>query len=206
MPLLTIVVGANGAGKTTWCRANPTLLPHHFYDADSIAQGLGGYNDPKRQREARALVDRRIAEHLGRKESFGFESTYSGASRPEIVKRAHDGGYKIRAFFIGTHNAEINIVRVAARVMMRTGHSVPHPEIIRRWTACRENLLRTARQFNEIHLIDNSGGDPRFVAGIYGRKVERTHGDSPGWATSMIASVQERWTQPPPAKKPRPVI
>ena len=198
MPLMTIVIGANGAGKSTWCRANPSLLPHHFYDADSIAQGLGGYNDPERQREARALVDRRIAEHLGRNENFGFESTYSGVSRPEIVRRANDGGYAVSAFFIGTHNAEINIARVAARVMMRTGHSVPRPEIIRRWAACQENLLRTARQFNEIHVIDNSGGDSWLVARIYGRKVEWVRGDPPEWATTMIASVQERWAQRPP--------
>lgn len=193
MPLMTIVIGANGAGKSTWCRANPTLLPSRFYDADSIAQGLGGYNDPERQREARALVDRCIYEHLGGHESFGFETTYSGASRPEIVGRAHDGGYEISAFFIGTHNAEINIARVAARVRMRTGHAVPRSEIIRRWTACQENLLRTARQFSEINLIDNSGGPPQFLARIYGREVEWTHDVPPEWATSMITSVQEQW-------------
>ena len=140
---------------------------------------MGGYNDPERQREARALVDRRIAEHLGRNENFGLESTYSGVSRPEIVRRANDGGYEVSVYFIGTHSAEINIARVAARVMMRTGHSVPRPEIIRRWAACQENLLRTARRFNEIHLIDNSGGDPRLVARIYGRKVEWVRGPPP---------------------------
>ena len=40
-PILTVVIGANGAGKSTWCREHPDNLPDDFYDADSIAQGLG---------------------------------------------------------------------------------------------------------------------------------------------------------------------
>ena len=75
MAQLTIVIGANGAGKSTWCRSNRRELPADFYDADSIAQGLGSYDDPALQREARKWVDRRIEGHLERGESFGFEST-----------------------------------------------------------------------------------------------------------------------------------
>ena len=56
-PRFVIVIGANAAGKSTWCRAHPEELPSNFYDADSIAQGLGSYNDPALQLEARALVD-----------------------------------------------------------------------------------------------------------------------------------------------------
>lgn len=48
-PLLVVVIGANGAGKSTWCHAHRDELPANFYDADSIAQGLGSYNDPDLQ-------------------------------------------------------------------------------------------------------------------------------------------------------------
>ena len=40
---LTVVIGAGGAGENTWRRANRRALPTHFYDADSIDQGLGSY-------------------------------------------------------------------------------------------------------------------------------------------------------------------
>ena len=40
-PVLVVVIGANGAGKTTWERANRDLLPSPSYNADSIAEGLG---------------------------------------------------------------------------------------------------------------------------------------------------------------------
>ena len=86
MPTLTIVIGGNGAGKSTWCSRNRERLPDHFYDADSLARGLGGWNDAERQRDARRLVDVAVHDRLERNESFGFESTYSGASRPNVVK------------------------------------------------------------------------------------------------------------------------
>ena len=38
MARLTIVIGANGAGKSTWCQNHHEELPEHFYNADSIAQ------------------------------------------------------------------------------------------------------------------------------------------------------------------------
>lgn len=65
MPKLTIVVGANGAGKSTWCDRNRSKrLPADFYNADSIAKGLGDWNSPRKQRTARELVDRNIESHL----------------------------------------------------------------------------------------------------------------------------------------------
>ena len=45
MPRLNIVLGGNGSGKTTWAREHRDTLPKHFYDADSIANSLGDWND-----------------------------------------------------------------------------------------------------------------------------------------------------------------
>ena len=66
MPKLTIVIGANGAGKSTWCDRNrKERLPTDFYNADSIAKGLGDWNSPRKQQAARELVDQTIEEHPG---------------------------------------------------------------------------------------------------------------------------------------------
>lgn len=159
MPRLTIVIGANGAGKSSWCRWHRTELPACFYDIDSIAQGLGDYNNPERQREARQIVDEAIARHLDKKEDFGFESTYSGNSRPEIVRRAFELGYDADAVFIGTIDSDINIERVARRVSQLIGHEVPRAEVRRRWFAAQQNLARTARFLRSIAIIDNSKPD-----------------------------------------------
>jgi predicted ABC-type ATPase len=86
-PNLVIVIGANGSGKTTWSTASRDLLPKPFYNADSIAEGLGDANSDAMQREARKIVDAAIEQDLREQRSFGFESTYSGRSRPGIVRR-----------------------------------------------------------------------------------------------------------------------
>ena len=192
MPELAIVIGANGAGKSTWRQNNRESLPQHFYDADSIAEGLGSYDNPALQREARQLVDRRIAQHLERHESFGFESTYSGGSRPDIVRRAHALGYDVRAVFIGTHEPELNIKRVAARVERRTGHRVPSEEIERRWHASRSNLVATAPLFSTIDLVDNSGTQAQHVArfSFSGPQPVGDLATAPPWAADLAAAIR----------------
>ena len=190
MARLTIVVGANGAGKSTWIRNNRRELPANFYDADSIAEGLGSYDDPALQRQAREWVDRRIEEHLERGESFGFESTYSGMSRPDIVRRSHTLGYDIDAVFIGTRSPEINIDRVALRVRHRTGHDVPAAEIVRRWIAVQDNLASTASLFANILLLDNSSVRTRVVAQAAGQEVVRHVAPLPRWAADLVARIE----------------
>lgn len=51
-PSLVVVIGANGAGKTTWARRHRHRLPLSFYNADSIAEGLGDANSPEQQTRA----------------------------------------------------------------------------------------------------------------------------------------------------------
>ncbi|MCY4637609.1 MAG: hypothetical protein OXG04_24490 [Acidobacteria bacterium] len=48
-PRLTIVIGTNGAGESTWCSKHEDELPAAFYDADSIANSLGDWNDRHNQ-------------------------------------------------------------------------------------------------------------------------------------------------------------
>ncbi len=190
MPKLTIVIGANGAGKSTWCRRHRDQLPEHFYNADSIAEGLGDWNSPRNQRAAREIVDRRIQAHLNSKENFGFESTYSGRSRPAIIERARALGYQTTAIFVGTQRPDVNIARVAACVATRTGHDVPAAEIRRRWTASQDYLVHTAHAIGFIQVIDNSGPTTRNVTRIEnGRKTTR-HTGIPHWARKLTNRIE----------------
>ena len=141
-PRLTVVIGANGAGKTTWARKHRETLPKPFYNADSIAEGLGDANDAALQRAARKLVDDQVQRDLSKGNTFGFESTYSGRSRPDIVRTAKRLGYTTRAVFFGTETVAINIRRVRKRVE-EGGHQVGEAEVRRRWTAAWANLLET---------------------------------------------------------------
>ena len=174
---------------------HPEELPSNFYDVDSIAQGLGSYNDLALQLEARALVDERIDRHLERSESFGFESTYSGASRPRI---AHELGYATYAIFVGTRDPSINIDRVAARVRARTGHHVPESEIRRRWTAAQDNLIKTASVFDRIRILENSDDHTWTVADHIGRDQRPPAVEAPPWAARLsVALIRGRLPRGP---------
>ena len=186
MPKLTIVIGANGAGKSTWCEQHRSArLPAEFYDADSIARGLGGWNSARAQRAAREVVDRSIDRHLAERSDFGLESTYSGASRPNVVRRAKAAGYTVEAVFVGTRAPATNIRRIAARVASGTGHDVPEAEVRRRWTAAQENVAATARHIDRIEVVDNSGRIRRPVIRIGKGAVTGRAARVPGWAEQL---------------------
>ena len=94
IPKLSIVIGGNGAGKTTWCRQHPHELPEAFYNPDAIAQDLGDWNDAGNQRAAGRIVSTAIRRHLEQREDFGFESTYSG--RFAAQDRTHSSVERVR--------------------------------------------------------------------------------------------------------------
>lgn len=185
MPRLVIVIGGNGAGKTTWTNRHRNVLPVRFYNADSIAAGLGDWNDGARQREARQVVDRQIDERLNARDDFGFESTYSGRSRPAIVERARTCGYEISAVFIGTESPEINVQRVAERTKTGTGHAVEPSEIRRRWQASQDNLTRTFQALSTIEIIDNSGVDATTMLTIRNGRIVSEHTPAPRWVSAL---------------------
>ena len=189
MATLTIVIGGNGAGKTTWCRQHRDELPEKFYNADSIAEGLGDWNSRTAQEHARRLVDERIREHLTNREDFGFESTYSGASRPRVVIEAKKLGYQTRAILLATESPAINVERVAARVAAGTGHYVPTSEVHRRWTASQENLVRTAPAIDVVDLVDNSGPRARLIARIDRGRATTPSKPTPEWAGKTIRRI-----------------
>ena len=183
-PKLVVVAGANGAGKTTWTRRHRNRLPVDFYNADSIAEGLGDANSPEQQARARALVDREIAERLHHGESFGFESTYSGSSRPGIVRDASARGYETHAVFLGTNHPQINVARVRRRVL-EGGHDVPVNEIVRRWSAAWENLLGTWEVFDRIDVLDSTTAAIRMVGGKSEHRVYIAGTGLPDWARAI---------------------
>ena len=163
MSILVLIIGANGAGKTTLARKHRVLLPRPFYNPDAIAEGLGDPNDRRLQMHAGRIVKELIDENLSRGEPFGFESTYSGHSRPQVVREARERGYTTRAIFLQTQDPRINVARVRRRVA-EGGHYIDPEEIRRRWHRAWENLLDTWALFEQVEVVDTSGSEPVAIA------------------------------------------
>ena len=131
---------------------------------------------PEAPRAERGL---RFREHL-----FG---TFPAQDRT----RGTANGYAVRAVFIGTNGAQINIDRVRQRVRSGTGHDVRLPEITRRWSAAQKNLAETAASLGAIDVLDNSHGVTRHVARITKARIRLPATPTPAWARTLIGQIEQ---------------
>ena len=190
-PQLTIVIGATGAGKSSWCDANRDLLPQHFYDIDWIARGLGSVDEPATREQARQIISKQIEEHLQKRRDFGFESSYTEEPGPKALQEAWSRRYGVRAIFVGTTNSSINTRRIALRAAKHTGRNVSEDQVEREWTGSGDNLIKDASRIYSIKLFDNSQ-KMRRVAVLEERDGCEKSKPMPQWAELMIGKMRDR--------------
>ena len=79
-PLMVVVAGANGSGKTSFmwdCLSREGFLPEAWINPDEIAQGIGDWNDPACVKRANIEACYRLKHLLKQRKSFSFESVLS---------------------------------------------------------------------------------------------------------------------------------
>ena len=128
-PLLIIMAGPNGAGKTTLSsyliqrgRLNLALTP--LINPDAIALTLSHLSETEKELQAAriALTQREL--NLERNKSFAIETTFSGNSEIQLLKRAKESGYEIIGYYVSLIDVQDSIFRVNDRVN-KGGHNVP---------------------------------------------------------------------------------
>ena len=141
-PILYIIAGCNGAGKTT---ASYSVLPdllncREFVNADEIAKGLSPFNPESVAIEAGKLMLQRINLLLCQRKTFAIETTLATRSYASLIKRAHEKGYQVVLLFFWLSSPEMAIERVAKRVS-EGGHNIPTETIIRRYWLGLQNFF-----------------------------------------------------------------
>ena len=164
-PRCIVIAGPNGAGKTTFARE---FLPKdaevvHFVNADLIASGLS----PLRPELARLAAGRLLLSELDRlakaRLDFAFESTLSGLTYLNRLRRWKAFGYRIEIVFLRLSSPQLALRRIAARVK-QGGHNVPRAEVLRRFDRGWRNFATTYRLLADAWTVyDNSGDVPRFL-------------------------------------------
>jgi len=141
-PTCWIIAGPNGAGKTTFALS---FLPEvancrHFVNADLIAAGLSPLAPEAELRAASRLFMQEIRQCIGRRQSFGFETTLSGRGYLRLIEKLRRDGWIVELIYLALPDVLMSAERVAERIA-HGGHSVPPDVIERRFPRSLRNLL-----------------------------------------------------------------
>jgi predicted ABC-type ATPase len=152
----TILGGANGSGKSTIY--SKLHLDGELVNADLVARQIAPNNPESATEAAGRRVIQRLRQLLSARESFVYETTLSSHQSIKLMERARDNGYSVNLAFVVLRDLELNVLRVAERVM-QGGHSIPEKTIRRRYAGAFERLPRAIALAHRIIIYDNSSQD-----------------------------------------------
>jgi predicted ABC-type ATPase len=159
----------NGAKRWTgWNDWNGCFPPKearvvHFVNPDLIASGLS----PLRPELAALAAGRLFLLQLDRlarsKEDFAFESTLSGLTYINRLKRWKAVGWRIEIVYLRIFSPQLALRRISTRVK-QGGHNVPRRDVLRRFTRSWINLQKSYRLLaDEWTVYDNSSDVPKVI-------------------------------------------
>ena len=156
-PVLFVLAGVNGAGKSSIGGHMLRALGMDWYNPDAFARELRTRTGCE-QVEANAMAwdegMRRLALAVERKTSFAFETTLGGNTVPAKIRAAADT-HDVLVWFVGLTSPQQHIARVALRVAAG-GHAIPEAKIRERWPAALANLIALMPSIAHLRVYDNS--------------------------------------------------
>ena len=157
-PVVAVLGGINGAGKTT---ASQHILRHAmkipaFVNADTIARGLNAFDPESEAIKAGRIMLEHLHELAAKRKSFAFETTLAARTYAVWLAELKAAGYNVHLFYYWLDRAELSITRVAERVRAG-GHHVPAETIRRRYSRSVRNFLELYRPIvTTWQVYDNS--------------------------------------------------
>jgi len=134
MPVMYIISGCNGSGKTT---TSYSLLPEllecrQFVNSDEFAKSLSPFNPSAASVRASRYILMKVNYMLDHGETFSIETTLATRTLLKIVGRAQQHGYKVIIMYFWLSSPQMAIERVRRRVASG-GHDIPDEVIKRRY-------------------------------------------------------------------------
>lgn len=167
-PRLWILAGPNGSGKSSFVNTDIfetlTNTPEHpdvllRLNPDQMALTLARERPDLKgdalSLEAAIRSDAKLDEMIAQRKSLLVETVLSSDKLIARVERAAAGGYWIGFVFLLLRHPDLNVKRVAARVV-QGGHDVPEDRIRHRWERSIARLPVFAGKATAFWVFDNS--------------------------------------------------
>lgn len=154
MPLLHLLAGPNGSGKTTFYEqvlGPATGLP--FINADFIARELWPGSVRDRSYEAATIAAQRREDMIARRRSFIAETVFSHPSKLHLIRQAQQAGFLVVVHLVMVPLA-LSMRRVEARVR-HGGHDVPVAKQQERYHRLWPLVAEALRLADEGYAYDN---------------------------------------------------
>jgi predicted ABC-type ATPase len=194
-PVLLVIAGPNGSGKTTiTVRLREEHWSHgvEYLNPDDVARDrFGDWNSPDAVVKAATWTAARREELLAASSGIAFETVLSAPDKLDFIERARRAGYFVRIFFIGTSDPRTNAARVAGRVI-QGGHTVPIEKIVSRYTRSIANLGTVIPLADRVYIYDNSvdGTEARLCARTAQGRLREIYGPLPTWVADAVLPLE----------------
>lgn len=157
--IYTIIAGVNGSGKSTIYHSGEMKAAEIGVrlNVDELIQKKynNQWQDSKIQFEASRHITNQINACIAEKKSFNQETTLSGKSIIQTIKKAKKQGFRISLHYVGLESIDLSIERVKNRAE-NMGHSIDETTLRTRYPKSFENLKEILPLCNDIYIYDNS--------------------------------------------------
>lgn len=190
-PQLWILVGGNGAGKSTYHRLSLEPLGLPFVNADLLARIVFAEAPEAHSYEAAQLAERQRYQLLEQGVSFCFETVYSHPSKIDFIAHAKALGYQVIMVLIHLESTDLNQARIAGRVS-EGGHNVPVDKVISRIPRLLDQVRASIPLVDVLRAYDNSSADDPFapVFTITNGSLRLHREPLPAWAAALLSGTQ----------------
>jgi predicted ABC-type ATPase len=196
MPVLHLIAGPHGAGKTSLYQY--LIAPRHpdlpFINAQAYAWAqLRHIVDPgTRARAARSWADEQRQDLLRHGRSFVTETAFSHSSRVALIAQARSMGFEVVLYALALDEPRLLLRRVSQGAR-EGGDTVPSHKVLERFARCLHHLRQAVFMVDLVFLIDATDaheGGPRLIATLAGGQMTLHTVLRPRWVEKVLGFAE----------------